>query len=204
MVILGSKGHAKEIIDIFDKSNYKGDIFLYDDISKDLSDKLYNCFPILKSFEELKKRFKIQSDFVLGTGNPTVRQLLCDIGEEAGGNLKSIISPYAKIGIRDVVLAKGLNIMHNVILTNSITIDKGCLLNANCSIHHDVKIGKFCEIAPYASVLGGVTIGNNCFIGAGAIVLPNIVIGKNVTIGAGSIVTKHIENDRTVWGVPAK
>jgi len=41
-------------------------------------------------------------------------------------------------------------------------------------------------------------------IGANSTILPNLIIGENARVGAGSVVTKHIEDNTTVIGNPAR
>ena len=52
--------------------------------------------------------------------------------------------------------------------------------------------------------VGVPEIGNNVYIGAGATLIGSISIGNNCTIGAGSVVTKHMLDNSTVVGNPAR
>lgn len=204
MVILGAKGHTKEIIDVFEKNGFNKEIVLFDDVSSNLPTYLFGQYRILKTLDKLKQYFTINPDFVIGVGNIKIRKLLCDKALEQGGHLQSIISKNTIIGNHEVHFEAGLNIMHGVMITNTVRIGKGCLINAYSKIHHDVRIGNFCEIAPNVCITGGVQIGNFSFVGANATILPNVKIGNNVVIGAGAVVTKNIEDNNQVVGIPAK
>ena len=140
---------------------------------------------------------------MLGLGLPSHRRYLAKVFTDLGGELFSIISPYARIGSFDVQLGKGLNIMTNVIIYNEIKIGQGCLLNTSCSIHHNADIGDFCEISPGARILGDVKLGNDCRIGSNAIILPKLKIGNNVIVGAGAVVTKNVPDNTLAIGIPA-
>ena len=204
MVVIGAGGHAKEIYDLLVRSKDLKGLYFFDSLSANLPDLLFDKHPVIRSFEELEKQFKVDPRFVLGMGNPAIRKELADKCISIGGELTSVISSTAIIGTYKMTFHKGLNIMHGVIITNEVNIGEGTLINANATIHHDCIIGQYCEISPSASITGNVTIGDYCSIGTGAVILPKIKIGNHVTIGAGAVVTKNIEDHQTYIGVPAK
>jgi len=204
MLILGAKGHAKELLDLLDKQNLLENIYFFDDQSQDGSAVLYENFPILKSINEVNELFKTDTRFILGIGGVKPRQLLYERFHNIGGKPISVISDTSTVGNYNVILGKGLNIMHNVAIFNDVSIGNGTLINSFASVHHDCRIGNFCEISPGARILGRATIGDFSSIGSNAVILPDVVIGENVVIGAGSVVTKHIPDNSTAIGVPAK
>lgn len=203
MIIIGAKGHAKDILSVLEHNKQLENLYFYDDVSTDLPKALYHIYPILRSTDEARKILDLSKDFAIGVGNPKVRSALSAKFLNLGGNLKSIISITASIGTHDVTLEKGINIMAGAVLTNSIFVGEGALINAGVLIHHDVTIGRYTEISPGAKITGGVTIGDFTFIGAGATILPGISIGSNVIIGAGAVVTKDIPSDCVAIGVPS-
>jgi len=203
MLVIGSKGHAIEILQIFEQKNKTEKLRFFDNVSSDIPEKLFNKFSILKNFEEAQTIFNSDNKFVLGLGIPNHRRQMAKIFQEMGGELCSVISPFAKIGNYNVNLNKGLNIMTDVIIYNNVQIGEGCLLNTACSIHHDVIIGDYCEISPGARILGRVQMGNNCSIGSNACILPKIKLGNNVTVGAGAVVIKDVPDNTVAMGVPA-
>ncbi len=202
MLILGAKGHASEILDVLHTQN--SDLCFFDNVSTDIGNRLFNKYPVFKTREEVLFRFKSDNRFALGVGNPKTRHFLAQMFREWGGELTSVISETALIGSFDVRLGAGLNIMHNVIISNDVNIGEGTLVNAAASIHHNAVVGKYCEISPGARVLGEVELGDFCSIGSNAILLPKIKIGNNVIVGAGAVVTRNIEDNTTVVGIPAR
>jgi sugar O-acyltransferase (sialic acid O-acetyltransferase NeuD family) len=205
MLIAGAKRHAKEVLDIFVKDQLYNNLCFFDDISKDEECLLYSKYLIIKSLEETKKYFtNTNPDFILGLGNPKLREKLAKKLINQNGILTSIISKSSLIGTFDVKLGIGLNIMHNVMISNSVTIDKGALINAYVSIHHDTKIGKYSEISPHAVLLGCSQVGDFSIIGSNATVLPNVKIGNNVIVGAGAVVNKDLPDNCIAVGIPAK
>ena len=203
MVIIGAKGHAKEVLDIFEKQNNTSELFFFDDYSANVPNLLFNKYHVLKSDNDVLKVFQNDNLFVLGLGGAKNRKMLFEKFFKLGGVPFSAISNRSSIGLHNVMLGEGLNIMHNVSIFNDVLIGKGSLINSFASIHHDCKIGEFCEISPGVRILGHVTIGNSSSIGANAVILPKIKIGNNVIIGAGAVVAKNIEDNSTCVGVPA-
>jgi sugar O-acyltransferase (sialic acid O-acetyltransferase NeuD family) len=204
MLIIGAKGHAKEVLDVLEKSGMNNELFFYDDVSENIDIKLFGKYPVIRSIDELNKAgFKVKI-FALGVGKPQVRESMANKFKDLGWELTSIISNKIVLGNHNVVLSAGINLMHNVFISNDVFIGEGTLINAGVFIHHDVKIGNYCEISPKVCLTGHITIGNKTFIGAGTNVIPKITIGSNCIIGAGSVVTKDIPDNSLAAGVPAR
>lgn len=208
MIIVGAKGFAKEVLQIVavDLEMSNNEIVFFDNLNQDLPKKIADQFTILKSFDEVKNHLLKSKDnsFVLGLGNPQLRQKMYEKFIELGARPKTIISRRAEVGSFEVELNEGITIMSGSIISNSTIIGKGCLVYYNSIITHDCVIGDFVEISPGASILGRCQIGDNTSIGAGAIVLPDVIIGKNVKVGAGTVVLKNVPDNATIVGVPGK
>lgn len=204
MLILGAKGHAKEVLDVIRQQDEQCELFFFDDVSADLPDRLFGRYTIVRTLEEARKVLSRDSRFALGVGNPFARYLLARKFLALDAELVSVISPYARIGSHDVSLGRGLNVMTGVVITNDVVIGEGTLINAGCSIHHDTRIGKYCEVSPGARVTGRCSVGDFCSIGTGAVLVPGVRLGNNVVVGAGAVVTKDVEDDTQVVGVPAR
>lgn len=204
MIIIGSKGFAKEILEIFLQNNKLNDIAFFDNVSLDLPKLLYGNFPIITNTEGIIAFFeKNGRDYCIGVGNPKVRYKLSNFFDSFGGNLCSVISPYARIGGFGTEYKEGVNIMTGTVVTNDVKIGKGVLINLNCTIGHDTIVGDFTEISPGAHISGNCNIGDFVTIGTGAVILPNIIIGNGSVIAAGAIVTKNVDANTMVAGVPA-
>ncbi len=199
MVVAGASRHAKEIIQILNKSNQP--IVLFDDMSASL-DYYFNDYQWIKNVSD--KAILNEKEFIIATGGTKVRQKIAQKLINVGLELTTIVSNSAEIGTKQISIGKGVNIMNFVFISDCVTIGNGTLLNAFASIHHDVIVGEYCDISPRATLLGGAQIGSFTWIGASATILPNIKIGNNCIIGAGAVVTKDVPNNSTVWGVPAK
>ncbi|MBU7570009.1 MAG: acetyltransferase [Flavobacterium sp.] len=201
MIIIGAKGHAKEVFDVL-TIDAPDSFYFFDNVSADLEDSLFS-YPILKTTEQARSQLKKNPDFILGLGNPFSRNKVYNLFLEYNGNPVSAIAKNAVVS-KSAVLGKGLNIMPFAFVSADTFIGNGVLINAYASVHHDCKIGEFAEISPGAKVLGNCEIGAFTTIGANATILPKLKIGKNVTIGAGAVITKDIEDNAVVVGVPGK
>lgn len=205
MVIVGAKGLAKEVLEIFAQRNQLDRIYFFDNISDDIPPILFGRFPVIRTIDLLKKTFDSINDnsFTLGLGNPVYRKRMAELLSSAGGKLTSAISVKSEIGSFGNSIGEGCTIMSGSVVTNGVTIGTGVLVNPLCSISHDSKLGDFVELSPGVRVTGHCTIGKYSVLGTNAVVLPRVTLGKNVIVGAGAVVTQNIPDNSLVVGVPA-
>lgn len=205
MIIVGAKGFAKEILQIFHQKSRLSNLAFYDDINFDLGQILYEQFPILRSKKEALSFFqKNNKEFTVGIGNPQLRHKLANQFITWGGKFQSIISYNAQIGNYGVKIGSGVVILNGVNISNDVEIGSGTMIYYNCNITHDCEIGKFVEMSPTVNILGNSSIGSFTHLGANSTILPKIRIGKNVVIGAGAVVTTDIPDNSVAVGIPAR
>jgi sugar O-acyltransferase (sialic acid O-acetyltransferase NeuD family) len=205
MVIIGAKGFAKEVLEIFSQRHELTNLFFFDNVSQDVPDKLYGQFPVLRTVDDVKKVFQSTGDnrFTLGLGNPVFRFRLNRMFADAGGELISTISPNTDIGSFGTSIAAGCNILSGTVITNDVTLKTGCLINPGCTISHDSVLGDFVQVSPGARITGNCLIGNYSQLGTNSVILPRVKVGVNVIIGAGAVVTKDAPDNSMLAGVPA-
>ncbi|WP_250348341.1 hexapeptide transferase [Flavobacterium anhuiense] len=149
MLIVGAKGFAKEVLEIFQQQGKITDIAFYDDLNDDIGDYMFNVFPILKNEVAVKEFFrKNGNQFTIGIGNPNLRFRLSEKFCGLGGNYISSISTLAHVGNYDVVIGEGSNVLANSVFSNSVRLGKGCIVYYNVMITHDCVIGDFVELSP--------------------------------------------------------
>jgi sugar O-acyltransferase (sialic acid O-acetyltransferase NeuD family) len=205
MIIIGAKGYAKELLELFRDRGETKDLAFFDDVSTDINGLLFGEFLLLKNKNQVSQFFqKGDRRFTLGVGNPHARYKLAKMFLEISGEMFVLISEKAAVGHFENHIAIGTNIMQGSVITNGITISEGVLVNLNCTIGHDSYIGKYCELSPGVHISGHVSVGDFTSIGTGAVVLPGVSIGRNCIIGAGAVVNKNISDNSVAVGIPAK
>ena len=204
MLIIGAKGLAKEILEIYVSDDRINQLAFYDDVNTDVSEKLFGKYPILRSLEEAKKFFELHgNDFTLGLGNPFLRWKIFQRFKKINGRLVSSISNRTFIGSHDVSIGDGCSVLSGVNISNSVQIGEGCLIYYNAVITHDCQIGDFVEISPSANILGRTEIASYTHIGTNATIFPDLKIGRNVVVGAGAVVRENVPDNCMVAGIPA-
>lgn len=204
MVITGSGGFAKQLIEVLAQQGELEHLCFFDSLNPPAEGGLFG-FRVLRSLGEVSDFFRSTGDarFALGVGQPQARFRLMEEFTSIGGEAATLISPHARIGHFETVIGSGSAILTGSIIENSVQLGRGCLINLNCSIAHDTRIGDFTEIGPGANISGNCTIGEFSRLGTGVSVIPGITIGKYAVIGAGAVVTRDIPDHCMAAGVPA-
>ena len=205
IVIIGSGGHAKVIIDIVEKAGLYHIVGLLNKSPK--KNKKILGYDLLGKEEDLPKFVKTHAikGIIIAVGDNFTREKVVEIAKEKCPEIVffSAIHPNASIA-PDVSIGQGTVIMAGVSINATSSIGEFCILNTNSSLDHDSQMADFSSLAP------GVTVGGECQIGAysainiGATLVPRITIGKHSVIGAGSLVNKPVGSFKVVYGSPAK
>lgn len=205
IVIIGSSGHAKVIIDIVQQEGRYHIAGLLDRFRK--VDEQTLGYRILGKEEDLPELTKIHflKGAIVAIGDNFVRsQVVSRIRELCPGlPFVSAVHPKASIAT-EVSLGEGSVIMSGVSINPCSSVGQFCILNTNSSLDHDSAMEHFSSLAP------GVTLGGNCKIGKysaisiGAVMIHGVHVGEHSVIGAGSLVIKNIESFVVAYGTPAK
>ena len=202
MILVGAKGHAKELYQVLRSEGETPDISFFDNVSEDLPRTLFGC-PIIRSLKEARKELQKDGRFVLALGGVRARHELYDAFRDIGGAPTSLVSENALVG-ENVSLSEALNVMAFAAIYNSAQVGTGVLVNSYASIHHDSTVGAFTEVSPGARLLGRSKIGSHASIGSNATILPDVSVGDRCTVGAGAVVTTDVPEGEKVVGVPAR
>lgn len=205
IVVVGSSGHAKVILDMIEKQ------------------RCYRVLGLIDSFEPRGKRcmgYEIigsEDDLpgLVGEGKPL--GVVVAIGDNYNRHLMVekfkgiwpqisfpvIVHPHSAIA-RDVELGEGTVVMAGVVINSEARVGRFCILNTSCSLDHEAEMGDFSSLAPNASLGGNVQVGPFAAVGLGAAVIHGIRIGEHAVIGAGATVIDDVEPYSVAYGTPAR
>ena len=205
VVIFGTSGHAKVIIDILERSEEYSIVGCIDDFKEKNEDFLeYKILGKTEDIADLMKTYEIRGG-IIAIGDNWIRNNVRDkiITCVPSFNFINAIHPDVKIA-QHVELGKGIAIMAGVIINSSSHIQDHCILNTKASLDHDSVMEEYSSLAPGVTTGGNVRIGKFSAISLGVNIIHGISIGDHVVIGAGSLVLEDIPNYVVAYGSPVK
>ncbi len=206
IAIFGTSGFAYEVADIAYALGITDIVLLSkEDIDGNLDSRI-NILPESK----VKELSQCGYEFAIGVGEPSVRKKIYI--KYSYLTFPNLIHPNATLGYGQKEKFKktlGNIIAPGVVFTNNIVVGNFGIFNLNCTVGHDCIIGDYVSVMPSVNVSGNVQIKDSVFIGVGAVILQGslenkVILGVNSLVGAASLVTKNVEDNFTVFGVPAK
>lgn len=203
ILIYGSSGHAKMIIDIVHlNKNYNITGFI--DSYKSAGEIIYG-YELLGDLNMLSSLIEKHNVFgiVIAIGDNNSRKNAHKKILSINSKIKfiSLVHPSAILS-ESVILGKGSVIMADVVINADAMIGEFCILNTKASFGHDSTMREYSSLASGVVVAGNVRIGRCSAICLGAAIIQQVSIGKHTVVGAGSLVLKSIGDYKTVWGVP--
>lgn len=159
--------------------------------------------PILGLLDEIPRLVASGHEFLLGVGDPRVRQDLAGRITAAGVVYARAVHPRATL-YTDVVVAPGCVVAAGVTVAAATRLGEHTLLNLNATLGHDCVLEPFATVAPGANLGGHVRLGQAAFASLNATILPGLTVGANSQVGAGSVLLEDLEPDRIAFGVPAR
>lgn len=205
IVIVGSSGHAKVIIDIVHREGKYKIVGLLDRFRKVGEETLgYKILGKEENIAELMKSHALEGVFVaIGDNFYRAKSATLIRGLCPSLPFVSVIHPGAIIG-ESVSVGAGSAVMAGVCIASCVSIGKFCILNTNSSIDHDSTLGDYGSLAPGVTTGGKCQIGQYSAIGVGAILTSGACVGEHTIVGAGSLVLKPVDSFVTAYGVPAR
>jgi len=199
MLIVGTGGLAKEILAMIIKYKLSESVTFYDE-NNNVPSILYNKFKVIKEEGEIRKYLKSDSpEFIVGIGNPRVREKLTNKLKNYGGKNSKIISKDSAL-FQFNNYPEGTIIEPFVGISHSLQIGEGCAIHIHVSIGHAAIIGKYVNIGPSATIIGPTEIGDYSYIGAKSLIMPNLKVGKQVIVSAGVTVNRDLNDFETYYG----
>jgi len=205
VVIFGSSGHAKVIVDIIE-SESKFELIGFIDKFKSIGDEVlgYKVIGNEESLPDLMLKFGFNKG-VVGIGDNFIRSKVVEKIKQLATNFQFIncIHKSAKVS-NHLAIGIGNVLMPGATVNASSVISNHCILNTNSSLDHDCVMSNFSSLGPNSAVGGNCNIGEFSNVGIGASVFQGISIDRNCIIGGGSLVNKHTQPNSVYYGVPAR
>jgi sugar O-acyltransferase (sialic acid O-acetyltransferase NeuD family) len=205
LVIFGSGGFAREVLQIVQDANEDGRTWNFmgflDDNSSIHGHELHD-YPILGGVEWLGRRESTW--LVVALGRPDLRRRVVQRVVEAGTtSFATVVHPESWIG-RRVRIGAGSMICAGNRLTTDIEIGRHVIVNLQCTIGHDTRIEDYVTSHPAVNISGSVHLEEGVELGTGGAIIQGIRVGRWSILGAGAVVAKDIPPNVTAVGVPAK
>ncbi len=205
LVIVGSSGHAKVVIDVVEREGRYRIVGLLDRFRRRGEETL--GYPVLGQEEDLaqlRSRHELAGALV-AIGDNHVRATVVSQIRAACPDLPFVraVHPRANIA-RQVELGEGAVVMAGASVGPGCSVGAFCIVNTNASLDHDSIMGEFASLAPRASTGGNCRIGAHSAIGIGAVVLQGVTIGEQTVLGASATALHDIASFTVAYGTPAR
>jgi sugar O-acyltransferase (sialic acid O-acetyltransferase NeuD family) len=205
IVIIGSSGHAKVIVDIVQREGKYGIAGLVDR-HREVGEETLG-YRVLGKEEDLPQLVGARSlkGAIVAIGDNFVRSRVAARVQQLCPDLPFVraIHPAASLGA-EVSIGEGTVIMAGVSINPCSSVGRFCILNTRSSLDHDSTMEDFASLAPGVTTGGNCRIGECSAIGIGAVLVHGVQVGAHSVIGAASLVMKPVESFVVAYGSPAK
>jgi sugar O-acyltransferase (sialic acid O-acetyltransferase NeuD family) len=205
IIILGSGGHAKVVIDILERMN-KYRIIGVTSVSLEKGSSFLG-YPVLGDDTVLpaykEKGINLVAMGLGGYKNNDGRRNLYFFAKEKGFQFVNAIHSASVIS-NSAILGEGVTIFAGVILNTEVKVGNNVIVATGSTVDHETVI------EDHVLVSAGVTIGAYVHIKEGALlalgskIISGIQIGKDSLIAAGAVVVNNLTDNSRVYGIPAK
>jgi sugar O-acyltransferase (sialic acid O-acetyltransferase NeuD family) len=205
LLVIGSSGHAKVILDIIEQEGryeIAGLLDRYRQVGEGTSG--YQVLGCEEDLPDLIVKHGV-SGVIVASGDNFIRAQVAERVRSLCPTLAfaSAVHPRACVA-RDAVIGEGTVIMAGATVNPACTLGRFCIVNTQASLDHDGVMEDFASLAPRATTGGNCRIGAYSAISIGAVVIHGMHIGEHTVIGAGSVVLKPVGARQLAYGVPAK
>lgn len=209
VIIIGSGGHAKVVIDIINEINKKNkDIDIIGITSKSLSvGELFFGLKVLGN-DDVIEGYRDKENYFLAMGlggfkDNFLREKVFNSMVGLGMRFLNVIHPSAVIS-ETVVFGQGVTIFPGVILNAEVEIGDNTIIATGSTIDHETIIEENVLVSAGVTVGAYSIIGKRSLIALGANVVSGVKIGVDVLVAAGALVVNDISDNKKVFGIPAK
>lgn len=204
VVILGSGGHAKCVIDILRGT---GEFEIVGCIADDTSPtRVVADVPIIGRADRIETLAEEGLSVAIGVGGWTdtvARKNIFRRAVSLGLDIVTPIDPRARVA-SSAEVGRGSVIFAGADIAVEVVLGENVMVATNSFISHESRIGDDVLVSAGVAIGGNVTIGNGALIAIGATIASRVAIGAGSLIAAGAVVVGDVPPGITVRGVPAK
>ncbi|AKL99932.1 MULTISPECIES: acetyltransferase [Burkholderia cepacia complex] len=205
IVIVGSSGHAKVVIDIVEQAGRYRIAGLIDSFRPRGEETL--GYAVLGAEHDLRQLIGTHgiTGLLVAIGDNHARETVtAGLAAIAPGlPCVSAVHPAARIGKASTIGA-GSVVMAGAVINPCCTIGEGCIVNTNASLDHDGVMEGFSSLAPGVVTGGNCRIGHGAAVGLGAMLRHRIAVGEYSVVGAGAVVLRDVAPYSVAYGNPAR
>lgn len=201
MVILGSGGHAKSVLDAVQAAGLCEVVgFVGPDRNA-----TYRGLCVVGGDGDLPAlRASGVTSAAVGIGHlggeNYAREASIRSALDVGLSFPPVVDPSAIIAF-DVQMGAGAFIGKLAVVNSTASVGEFSIVNSGAVIEHDCAVGPWAHVACNATLCGGASVGAGALVGAGATVLQGVSVGERAVVGAGSVVLADVPSATTVCGV---
>lgn len=205
VIIIGSSGQAKVVIDVVRREGRRNIVGLLDRFRRVGDGTLGHA--VLGGEEDLPGLIDKHAiaGAIVAIGDNFVRgQVVARLKAICPGiTFFPAIHPDASVAA-EVAIGEGSVVVAGAVVNPCASVGRFCILNTHSSLDHDSTMDDFASLAPAATTGGNCRIGAFAAIGIGATLVHGVQIGEHTVIGAGALVNKPIGDHAVAYGVPAR
>ncbi|HIE1654419.1 TPA: acetyltransferase [Burkholderia cenocepacia] len=205
IIIVGSSGHAKVVIDIVEQAGRYRIAGLIDSFRTPGEETLgYAVLGAERDLPQMVDQYGIAGLLVAIGDNHARENVTAGLAMLVPGLPRvSAVHPAACVGKASTIGA-GTVVMAGAVINPSCSIGEGCIVNTNVSLDHDGVMADFSSLAPGVVTGGNCRIGRGAAIGLGAMLRHRIAVGEHSVVGAGAVVLHDVEPYTVAYGNPAR
>jgi len=204
IVVIGSSGHAKTVVNCIEKEG-QHEIIGFIDSFAPIGELIYG-YPILGDENNLLSiinKYNIQG-CIVGIGDNWQRHKMVKKIKSITNTLHfiSTVHPRAELA-KGCSIGQGTVIFSHVNIGSDVKIGNFCLINTGVIIEHDSCVGDYASLAPSVTTGGNTLVGDFSAIGLGCNLMHKVTIGKHCVLGIGSTLLSNISDFCIAYGSPA-
>lgn len=204
IIILGTGGHAKLLVDIAEQS---GEYEVIGFTDKTRREGEFAGYPVLGDDSILQKYLEEGLTTVaIGVGgfkDNLLRKEIYQRIKKQGFEVATIIHPSCIIS-PSVIIKEGAVLFAGVTINNDVEIGENTIIATSSTIDHDTIIGSHVLISAGVTIGAYTKIKEGVLCALGAKVISGVEIEKEILIGAGAVVVKDLMEKGLYIGCPAK